>query len=115
MNISETIHEGGDITIVTIEGRLDANTSSVLESRFVELTEQGRRKFVFELQGLEYVSSAGLRSLLLAAKKTKTLQGKLALAGMNENVREVFDMSGFSAIFSIYGTEAEALAAVQGA
>jgi anti-sigma B factor antagonist len=115
MNISEKTLDGGDVTIVTIEGRLDANTSTALETRFVELTEQGGRKFVFDLHGLEYVSSAGLRSLLLAAKKTKALQGKLALAGMNESVREVFDMSGFSAIFSICGTEAEAVAWVQGA
>jgi len=113
MNISEKTVDGGSITIVTIEGRLDANSSSVLEGRFNELAAQGGLKFVFDLNGLEYVSSAGLRSLLLAAKKTKANRGKLALFGMNENVREVFDMSGFSAIFSIYDTESEAVAAVQ--
>ncbi|MEW9700855.1 STAS domain-containing protein [Paenibacillus sp. SI8] len=111
MNLTERMQ--GDVVVLSLEGRLDANTSGSLESGFMKLVEQGTGKFVFDLQGLDYVSSAGLRSLLVAAKMIKVIQGKLALAHMNEHVKEVFDMSGFSAIFSIYATEADALHAVE--
>lgn len=107
MNITEQLQ--GDIVVVSLEGRLDGNTSASLESAFAKLVEQGNGKFVFNLQGLDYVSSAGLRSLLSAAKMVKVIQGKLALARMNENVKEVFDMSGFSSIFKLYETEDEAI------
>jgi anti-anti-sigma factor len=101
-----------EVMIITIEGRLDANTSGSLESRFLQYVEEGRNLFIFNLSGLSFVSSAGLRSLLVAAKKTKAIHGKLVLTQMNEHVREVFDMSGFSTIFTIYATDAEALQAL---
>lgn len=110
MNINESIQ--GDIVLLSLNGRLDANTSASLETAFAKLVEQGKGKFVFDLQGLDYVSSAGLRSLLSAAKMIKVIQGKLALVRMNENVKEVFDMSGFSSIFSIYEQEADAVHAI---
>ncbi|CAH1231348.1 Putative anti-sigma factor antagonist BtrV [Paenibacillus allorhizoplanae] len=103
----------GDIVLVSLQGRLDGNTSASLESAFAKLVEQGNGKFVFNLQGLDYVSSAGLRSLLSAAKMVKVIQGKLALARMNEQVKEVFDMSGFSSIFKLYETEDEAVNAIK--
>ncbi|OAS20675.1 STAS domain-containing protein [Paenibacillus oryzisoli] len=102
----------GDIVIVSLQGRLDGSTSASLESAFAKLVEQGNGKFVFNLQGLDYVSSAGLRSLLSAAKMVKVIQGRLALAHMNEQVKEVFDMSGFSSIFKLYETENEAVNAI---
>jgi anti-sigma B factor antagonist len=110
MNVTErTVN---DIVVVVIEGRLDANTSGALEARFLQLVEEGRTRFVFDLSNLAYVSSAGLRVLLVAAKKMKAVKGSLALIQMTENVKEVFDMSGFSAIFTIYATEAEAINAL---
>jgi anti-sigma B factor antagonist len=110
MNLTE--RQQGEVVVIAVDGRLDANSSGNLESRFLQLVEQGRSKFIFDLARLDYVSSAGLRSILVAAKKIKTIKGSLALSGLNENVKEVFDMSGFSTIFSIYGTEAEALTAI---
>lgn len=109
MNINEKAENG--ITVLTISGRLDANTSGNLEVRFLQSVETGASRFVFNLDGLEYVSSAGLRSLLLAAKKVKAIQGILVLAHLSEQVKEVFDMSGFSSIFKICATEDEALQA----
>lgn len=110
MNIEHRQQDG--ITVVTIRGRLDGNTSSQMEAEFLRLAERGESRFVFHLAELDYVSSAGLRCLLLAAKKVKAMQGKLALAHMSEHVREVFDMSGFSSIFTICATETEAVRAV---
>jgi anti-sigma B factor antagonist len=111
MTITEQLQ--GDVVLVSLQGRLDGNTSASLESAFAKLVEQGNGKFVFNLQGLDYVSSAGLRSLLSAAKMVKVIQGKLALARMNDQVKEVFDMSGFSSIFKLYETEDEAVNAIK--
>ncbi|MFD0676872.1 MULTISPECIES: STAS domain-containing protein [unclassified Paenibacillus] len=110
MNVMERIVNG--VVVLDIQGRLDANTSGILEACFLKMIEQGNTRFVFGLAQLDYVSSAGLRILLVAAKKLKALKGSLALAQMTDNVKEVFDISGFSTIFTIYGTEAEALSAI---
>lgn len=104
----------GDTVVLSLQGRLDPNTSGTFDQAFNRLIEQGKTRFVLGLAQLEYVSSAGLRSLLLAAKKMKSISGKLALCQLGEHVQEVFDMSGFSAIFAIKATEEEALQSVEG-
>ncbi len=58
---------------------------------------------------LHYISSVGLRILLAAAKQLKTADGELRICDLNEVVKEVFDISGFTLIFKIFGTESEAL------
>lgn len=110
MDIVERMQDG--VAVLAIAGRLDTNTSSALEMKFTQLAGAGNTRFLFDLAGLEYVSSAGLRVFLLAAKKLKASGGKLALAHLSANVKEVFDMSGFSSIFAIYASEADALAAL---
>lgn len=111
MNMEASVKEG--VTVIALQGRLDTNTAGALETKFTQLIEQGAGKFVFDLASLGYISSAGLRSMLFAAKKTKSVQGKLVLARMNEQVRDVFDMSGFSSIFTICSTEREAIDAAK--
>ena len=107
-----SIEQREDIRIVRIGGRLDGTTMQQLESEFVALTDSGCSRFVFDLTKLDYISSAGLRVMLLAVKKTKAAGGKLALHGLNDNVNEIFRISGFSTIFSLFGTTEEALAFV---
>jgi len=99
----------GETTIIALSGRLDGMTMSEVEEQFLALIEQGRSRFVFDMSGLEYISSAGLRVMLLAVKKTRAAGGKLALFAVTGNVDEVFQMSGFSTIFAIFATEEEAL------
>ena len=65
------------------------------------------------MSGLDYISSAGLRVLLVMAKKVQQAKGKVALYGLVPNVREVFAVSGFDTIFSIQPDSAAALAAVR--
>lgn len=101
-----------DIRILRIRGRLDGTTMQELEARFLALANGGCARFVFDLTELDYISSAGLRVMLLAVKKTKAAGGKLALHGLNDNVNEIFRISGFSTIFSLFGSEEEALAFV---
>jgi anti-anti-sigma factor len=100
-------------TLLGLEGRLDGTTASLVENAFQSLIDSGEKQFVFDLSLISYISSAGLRAVLIAAKKTKSIQGKLAFVRLEANVKEVFDMSGFSTILSLYATEAEALLAFE--
>ena len=68
---------------------------------------------VLDLAGLDYVSSAGLRVLLKAAKEARAAGSRFALAGLRPAVREVFEVSGFFAVLTAYPTRAEALAALR--
>jgi anti-anti-sigma factor len=66
------------------------------------MIDQGKHKMVFDLSRLEYVSSAGLRIFLVVAKKLKGLNGELSLAGLQGNIKEVLEISGFPSILPCY-------------
>lgn len=102
----------GDILIVRPIGRLDSASSPELERQLVEYFETGARRLVFDLADLDYVSSAGMRAILLAAKTLRGSRGRLALAGLRDMVRDVFEMSGFLSVFSVLPTVDEAMANV---
>lgn len=102
MEIINTRDEG--LTIFFISGRLDALTAQELEGKFEQWLEQGEPALVIDFEKLEYISSAGLRVLLAAAKKMKARNGQLYLANLQSNVKEVFDISGFSSIIPIFDT-----------
>jgi anti-anti-sigma factor len=96
-------------------GRLESKTSPELDKKVVALLAAGERKFVVDLGATEYVSSAGLRVLLMLAKKVSGGAGRLALCGLNTQVREVFEIAGLGALFQIRATRDEALAAAESA
>ncbi len=103
------IREESDITIVNFTGELDSNTSGDAEEKANELIGGGVTKMIFNFVDLDYMSSAGLRVLLSSAKQLEAVGGELRISNLNEIVQEVFDMSGFSTILSVFGTEEEAL------
>lgn len=100
--------ESGGVFTVSIEGNVDTNSAPDVKSGLDELINSGANKIVIDLTAMDYISSAGLRVLLLVGKQLKGTAGELRLSGMNESVRDVFDISGFSSIFNIFGTAAEA-------
>jgi len=100
-----------DIDILALEGRVDSSNASEVESALVPLADSGGR-VVVDVEQLEYISSAGLRVLLIAAKRSKAAGTQLALAGLQPAVREVFDISGFSRLFDIHGARPDAVAAL---
>lgn len=102
----------GDIAILRPVGRLDSATSPELERSVVERLDAGCKRIVFDLADMDYVSSAGLRVILLAGKKLRASQGKLVLAGMRDMAREVFEMSGFLTLFQVAATVDEGLTKV---
>jgi len=100
-----------DIHIVSIAGSLDSTTSPEAQ-KSLDSVVAGARKVALDFSGLDYISSAGLRVLLGAAKKLRGSGGTLGMFGLNQSVREVFDISGFSSILPIYQSEAEAIGAM---
>ena len=100
-----------DIHIVAIAGNLDSTTSPEAQ-KALDAVLAGARKVVLDFSELDYISSAGLRVLLGAAKQLRASGGTLRIFGLNQSVREVFEISGFSAILAVYPSEAEALGAL---
>lgn len=101
------------VSILELKGRLDANTSSNLEQKLLGMIANGDKYLVLDLANLDYISSAGLRVLLIAAKKVGSTDGKLGVAAPKDHVREVFDLSGFTDILDLYATRDEAVAGVK--
>lgn len=100
MNI-QTIQEGR-VTVVFASGKIDAMTAPAFEKSLTDLIGEGRLYLVLDLGGVEYISSAGLRVILATAKSLKGKDGMLLLANAQGPVKEVFDISGFGSVFSIY-------------
>jgi len=96
-------------SVVSVSGRLDAGTAQELENSCANLIAEGGRRFILNLAALEYVSSAGLRSVLAVAKKLKPIEGSLALCGLSGLVQEVFTISGFDSFLPMYDTIETAL------
>ena len=96
--------------MVGLAGRLDIGNAAQFESTCMEWIAQGNHRLVFDFSELEYISSAGLRSILAATKKLKSLGGSLSLCGLSGLVEEVITVSGFDNILKVYGDVAQATA-----
>jgi len=98
MEISVETIEG--VSVSRLSGRLDASSSSETATELDSALDAGRG-LVVSMENLDYISSSGLRVLLKIAKRARTEGKGLCLASLTENVREVFDISGFTALFDI--------------
>jgi anti-sigma B factor antagonist len=105
-----THSQQGAIRIIELKGRMDAVTAPLFDKAFAEAATPEASDFVIQLNGLEYISSAGLRSILMVAKQVKARSGRLILTGLTDEVREVFHLSGFHTILRICDTKEAALA-----
>ena len=99
----------GEYYIVAVSGRLNADTAAELEAQCEHWLGLEEMRVVLDLSGLDYISSAGLRSILIAAKKLKTVGGSISFYGLKGMVADVFRISGFAAMFEIYDTREQAL------
>ena len=111
MDIAE--ERRGEIKIIGLRGRLDASSSPGVEQRLQNLIDQGERRLVLDFSELSHISSIGLRVLISTAKSLQKTKGSLALAALNDHIREIFEIAGFTSIFSIYPTCDEAVASSQ--
>jgi len=106
------IRKDGEITVVLLDSRFDTFTSKDVEVKLMELVDGGARKLVCDFSNTEYISSAGLRVMLVIAKKLQQSGGKVALACLKPFVLDIFKMSGFTQIFDIHETKEQAVASL---
>ena len=108
MEISNT--KQGPVVTLSLKGRLDASTSKSLEETLLDLINNANeRLFVIDFQQLDYISSAGLRVLLMAAKLLKPENGRIALTSLKDHLQEIFEITGFQGIFPIFKNQEEAM------
>jgi anti-anti-sigma factor len=100
------------VRLLHLSGRLDSATASDLEKSLADLYATENCRAVIDLTKLDYISSAGLRVLLMLAKRAKQTQGRLVLCGLSPQVREVFEISGFLKILETASDSSAALQAL---
>ena len=98
----------GDLSVMQLVGRIDAATTASLDHAVTAAIGGGIRHLILDMGQVGYVSSAGLRSILLAAKNSKAAGGGVAVCGLQPSVAEVFNVSGFGKIIPIAADDAEA-------
>ncbi len=107
MEITEERRE--NILILRVIGRLDSSTSKMMEERLLPIIDSGEGRLVIELSQLDYISSAGLRVFLLAAKRMGNTNGRMILCSLKNAVKQVFDIAGFSTFLTLAGSTEEAI------
>ena len=90
-----------DIYIFKVNGRLDSNTSHELEEKIFGAIKNESYKMIVDFEGLDYISSAGLRVILKASKALKRSEGSIVLCSMQDYVKEVFEIAGFDVFLPI--------------
>lgn len=96
--------------VAQVEGRIDGNTAREFEDAVQAAVGNDVRSLVIDLESLDYISSAGLRALLLIAKEMWKKEAKFALCSLSKPVSEVVELSGFDKIIPVHPSQAEALA-----
>ena len=104
-----TVDELGDVRAIRITGNLDTKTAPAAQKQLIQLIDNGATKILVDVGYLAYITSSGLRILLVAAKRLKGTDGELRICNPNTVVRDVMMYSGFLDIFKVYKSQAEAL------
>ena len=104
-----TVDKQNQVSIVTASGKLDAAGAPTLEARCKALIQEGAKRLLLDMATVEYISSAGLRSLLVLAKAVKSAGGAMVLCCLTPAVREVMTISGFDNILSLAADRPAAL------
>ena len=104
----------GDVVVWAPEGRVDAAGAPDLEKAMMASIGAGSLDVVLDLGRTRYMSSAGLRVVLVVARELQSKNGHFAVCGLNDEVKELFEVSGFSLIVKIEADRDSAVAAVQG-
>ena len=112
MRIGE--EKDGRALVIAPEGRVDSVSSGELERLVVSRIDAGEKRVVLDLSAVEYISSAGLRVMLLAAKRLKEPPAGLVLCGMGPSVRTVLELAGFLPLFAVEARREQALARLAG-
>lgn len=112
--LTVTEEEVDGVVVMAPAGRIDSANAKAFESQVLQKIQDGKSRLVLDFGDLEYISSAGLRVVLIAGKKVKSEGGLLALCRLGPTIRDVFEISGFISLFPVHETRDEAVAAARG-
>ena len=101
------------VVIANVRGSIDALTAPDLTQALEAQIDAGHVRVVVDLEGVEYISSAGLRTILRALKRARRSGGDLRLTGLQPSVRHVLELSGFTSILQLYDTALKAIASYE--
>lgn len=105
----------GTAKVIEVAGRIDQSTANRFQELLaphVDACRAGSAPLVLDFSGVDYISSVGLRVLMLAAKQVKAQQGRIAIAVLTPLVAEVFQVSRFNLVFAVHSSVAAAVAAL---
>ena len=103
----------GEISILYLEGFLDAHTSGTLENAFEKLINDKRSRVIVNFEKLTYISSAGLGVFMAYIENVRNNNGDIKLCNMSDKIFNIFDMLGFPVLFEIFKKEDSALTKFQ--
>jgi anti-anti-sigma factor len=103
----------GSVQVIRPLGRLDSASTPELDRAVRALLDAGTPRLLFDLSQLDYISSTGLRVLLLAGKTVRNQQGRMVVSGVRGMVREVFEMSGLPSLLTMAADQPAALALLE--
>ena len=109
MNITES--HRGNILVLSIEGRLDHAGAGQFQELALKRISDGARSLIVDFGGTSFLASMGIRALMLPSQELGQNGGRLALAGLNDDIVRLFEVSGLTKMFEIHATVEEALAA----
>jgi anti-anti-sigma factor len=102
--------DAGVVAVVAVAGRIDSNTSPDLARLLTDTIAGGKARLVLDLSATQFLSSAGLRVILLTAKQIEKARGTFVLHGLNDRVRDVLDVSGFLSELKVCADRTQAVA-----
>lgn len=106
-----TTEEVAGITVVYLRGEIKSSTSGEVMDSLVDLVKGGATKLLLNMKDVGFISSAGLRSILVASKLLKNSGGEMRLCDANETVTKVLETSGFTSLVNMHSDVSEAMAA----
>jgi anti-anti-sigma factor len=111
MQITESAIDG--VLVLEPVGPIDSSNANEFTKQLLEVVQGRKCSLILDLQRVKYVSSAGLRSLLIVAEELESLQKKLALCGLDAEVRRIFGITRLDELFSIFLSRSEAATAAK--
>lgn len=109
--MSFSLERTDDILIVTVEGQLVVTNRQEFKQSILDAVEQGVRLVVVDFTSSGYIDSSGLGALVSLSRRLREGGGDLRLVGLNEDLRTLFELTRLDALFPLYATRADALAA----
>ncbi len=106
MEVSKEQNSG--YTCLHLDGRLDLNSSSQLKDQIKGLLSEGVVNFIIDLNGVDFINSSGLGTLVSILKDVRMVKGRMVLCNLAQYVHEIFEITQLSHIFDIYPTEKQA-------